>query len=216
MPMTTDPVLTLAQWFSPGFPVGAFAYSHGLEWVIEQGDLASAADLEAWLEALLHHGTGRNDAIFLAAAWRAGDGAELDALHDLCRAFCTAQGRVTETLEQGAAFARTLRAMGAADLADYAYPVAVGRAAALKTLPLDLTLRFYLQAFAANLISAAVRRVPLGQSDGQRVLAALQPGIADLARASLTRTPDDLHASTFMADIAAMRHETLHARVFRT
>lgn len=214
--MTTDPALVLAQWFSPGFPVGAFAYSHGLESAIEARDLGDAADLQAWLEALLHHGTGRNDAIFLASAYTATTAAELDALNLLCLAFCSARGRITETQEQGAAFARTLRAMGAADLAGHAYPVTVGRAAARHDLPLDLTLRFYLQAFAANLISAAVRRVPLGQSDGQRVLAALQPGIEHLARASLARGPDDLGASTFMADIAAMQQETLHARVFRT
>lgn len=214
--MTTDPALTLAQWFSPGFPVGAFAYSHGLEWVIEGGELTTAADLQAWLEALLHHGTGRNDAIFLVAAFRANGAEDLGTLDDLCLAFCAARGRVTEAREQGAAFARTLRAMGLTDLGDHAYPVAVGRAAALRRLPLDLTLRFYLHAFAANLVSAAVRRVPLGQSDGQRVLAALQPGIEALARDSLNRGFDDLHGSTFMADIAAMRQETLHARVFRT
>lgn len=214
--MTTDPVLTLAQWFSPGFPVGAFAYSHGLEWAIEAGDLACAADLKAWLEALLQHGTGRNDAIFLVAGFAAQDAETLDALHELCLAFCSAQGRLTETREQGAAFARTLRAMGMAGLADHAYPVVVGHAAARRGLPLEMTLRFYLQAFAANLVSAAVRRLPLGQTDGQRVLAALQPGIETLARASLARTTDDLHGSAFMADIAAMRHETLHAKVFRT
>lgn len=214
--MTTDPVLTLAQWFSPGFPVGAFAYSHGLEWVIEAGDLACATDLQTWLEALLHFGSGRNDAIFIVAAFGATGADELAALDDLCLAFCAARGRVTEAREQGAAFARTLRAMGTAKLPDHAYPVVVGRAAALAGLPLDLTLRFYLQAFAANLVSAAIRRVPLGQSEGQRVLAALQPGIVDLAKASLRRTPEDLQSSTFMADIAAMRHETLHARIFRS
>lgn len=216
IPMAADPALTLARWVSPGFPVGSFAYSHGLEWAIEAGDLASAAELQTWLEALLHHGTGRNDAIFIVSAYAAQEPVQLEALDALCLAFCAAQGRVTETREQGAAFARTLRAMGLEALAEHTYPVAVGRAAALKQLPLDLTLRFYLQAFAANLVSAAVRRVPLGQTDGQRVLAALQPGIEDLARESLTLGPDDLHASTFMADIAAMQHETLHSKVFRT
>ena len=214
--MTTDPVLTLAQWFSPGFPVGAFAYSHGLEWAIEQGDITNAADLKTWLEALLDHGTGRNDAIFVATAYRTEDAGEIDALDALCLAFCAAQGRVTETRDQGAAFARTLRELGLDTLADHTYPVAVGLAAALSQLPLDMVLRFYLQAFAANLVSAAVRRVPLGQSDGQRVLAALQPTIENLARASLSLGPDDLHASTFAADIAAMQHETLHSKVFRT
>lgn len=213
--MTTDPALTLAQWFSPGFPVGAFAYSHGLEWAIEADAMTSATDLQIWLKALLEYGTGRNDAIFIVAAYSVTTD-ELPALDGLCRAFCAAQGRITETVEQGAAFARTLRAMGTAEITDFTYPVAVGRAAALMSLPLDMTLRFYLQAFVANLVSAAVRRVPLGQSDGQRVLAALHPGIEALAAASLTRGTDELGSSTFMADIAAMRHETLHTKVFRT
>ena len=215
-PTTPDPALTLAQWFSPGFPIGAFAYSHGLECVIADGALSSAHDLHTWVEAILIHGTGRNDAIFLRESYGAATEDDVAALDALCLAYCSASGRRVETQDQGAAFCRTLAGLGQADLTALTFPVAVGRAAALNALPLDMTLRFYLQAFAANLISAAVRRVPLGQTEGQQVLLQLQSRIEDLAQNALTLTSEDLHSTAFAADIAAMRHDTLYSKVFRT
>ena len=214
--MPTNPALTLAQWFSPGFPVGAFAYSHGLEWAISEGRIASAEDLRLWCEALLTHGTGRNDAILLFAAHRAETDQDLDAFDDLARAFCTASGRVTETEEQGAAFARTLSGMGFAEVAPHAYPVVVGAAAKTAGLPIELTAQFYLQAFVANLVSVAVRRVPLGQTAGQRILQDMQNVITKAVQVTEPLTPDDLMSSAFVADIAAMNQETLYSRSFRT
>ncbi|THH35933.1 urease accessory protein UreF [Aliishimia ponticola] len=212
----TDPALVLAQWFSPGFPIGAFAYSHGLEWLIESGDLATAQDLQDWIEVLLRDGTGKNDAIFVASAYDAETEDQMQMLDDLCRAYCSGLGRRVETVEQGGAFARTLRDMGAAEVPDMCYPVAVGRAARLAGLPLGLTIRFYLHAFAANLISAAVRRVPLGQVEGQRVLAALAPVIEGLSRAVPDLDLPDLGTTSFAAEIAGMAHETLYSKTFRT
>lgn len=214
--MPINPALTLAQWFSPGFPVGAFAYSHGLEWAIETERIAAAKDLQDWCAALVRHGTGRNDAILLRASFAAESDAELEELDNLTRAFCSASGRLMETDEQGNAFARTLNGMGFKTYAAKSYPVAVGAATRAANLPIDLTVQFYLQAFVANLISAAVRRVPLGQTEGQRVLADLQNVITDITAQTQTLTTDDLMASTFMADIAAMNQETLYSRSFRT
>jgi urease accessory protein len=209
----TDPALILAQWMSPAFPVGAFAFSQGLEAAIEDGRLGTAAEVEDWLRALLEEGSGRSDAVFLAHAHQ---GADLAGLTDLCLGFCAAAGRVLETREQGASFARTLRDMHGLDLPDLPYPIAVGRAAALQAIPLDMTLRFYLSAFTSNLISAAVRRIPLGQTDGQAMLARLHPVIEAVA-ADAPGTPlDDLSATCFAADIAAMQHETLYSKTFRT
>lgn len=213
--MSTDPALILAQWMSPAFPVGAFAFSHGLEAAIEDGRLGTAASVRDWLRALLEHGSGHSDAVFLAHAYRSG-AAGLPELADLCTGFCAAAGRVTEAGEQGASFARTLRGMAGLDLPDLPYPVAVGRAAALRLLPLDMTLRFYLAAFTANLISAAIRRVPLGQTGGQAMLAALHPVIEATAARAPHCALDDLGATCFAADIAAMQHETLYSKMFRT
>lgn len=214
--MTPDKTLTLAQWFSPSFPIGAFSFSHGLEWLIEQGELTTPEDLYDWVEAILMDGTGRNDMIFLQTAYDTTNATQLAALNDLCIGFCSAAGRVVETVEQGCAFSRTLRDMGQSDLLDYAYPVAVGRAARLKDLPLDTTIRFYLHAFAANLVSAAVRRVPLGQTDGQQVLSRLNGRITKMAAEAQALSTQDLSNLTFAADIAAMKHETLYSKTFRS
>ncbi len=211
--MSTDPALILAQWMSPAFPVGAFAFSHGLEAAIEDGRLNSAAEVEDWLRALLEEGSGMTDAVFLAHAYR---GADLPDLADLCLGFCAAAGRVLETQEQGASFTRTLREMQGLDLPDLPYPLAVGRAAALQGVPLALTLRFYLSGFTANLISAAVRRVPLGQTEGQAMLARLHEVIEAIAARAPDIALDDLSATCFAADIAAMQHETLYSKTFRT
>ena len=213
--MPADPSLTLAQWFSPGFPLGAFAYSHGLEAAIVAGEGATPDDLAGWIATLLRHGSGRNDAILLCAAYRASPHG-LAALDDLCRALCAAAGRRVETDEQGAAFARTLRGIHGTALDDHCLPIAVGRAAALHALPLDAVLSFHLHAFAANLVSAATRRVPLGQVAGQRVLAGLHPVIAEVAAEATALGLDDLASTAFAADIAAMRHDTLPSRVFRS
>lgn len=214
-PMNTDALLTLAQWLSPGFPVGAYAYSHGLEQAIDSGAVRDVAALGLWLEDIIAHGSGRCDVILLGAAYRADaeNVAETDAT---ARAFCASSGRLTETADQGAAFARTVDAVWATDLGALTYPVALGRAAGLRGLPLDLTARMYLHAFTANLISAAVRLVPLGQTEGQRLLARLAPLIAQTSKSALGETVDDMTSTCFAADIAAMNHETQYSKVFRT
>ncbi len=213
--MSTNAYLTLAQWFSPGFPVGAYAYSHGLESAIDRGAIADAETLEIWLEDLVSQGSGRNDVILLAAAFDTPPEG-LAALDAEARAFAASSERLTETLDQGAAFCRTVGAIWAMDIGTLSYPVAVGRAARLEVLPLDMTAQMYLHAFTANLVSAAVRLVPLGQTEGQAVLAALAPLIERTAKDAIQRGLDDISSNCFAVDIEAMRHETQYSKVFRT
>ncbi|SFQ94561.1 urease accessory protein UreF [Poseidonocella sedimentorum] len=208
--------LLLAQWLSPAFPVGAFAYSHGLERAIADGAIASADDLQAWLEDLLTHGSAWSDAIFLAGAYRAENDAARHDISERARAFAASAERRFEADQQGEAFARTTAAVWDHPKAAQPYPVALGTAAAREGLPLRLTLRMALQAFAANLTSAALRLVPLGQTDGQRVLTALVPLIETQADAAECAQDDALSSTTWLADIAAMRHETQATRLFRT
>lgn len=207
--MNTD-VLTLMQWLSPGFPVGAFAYSHGLEHAIDAGEIRSATALRPWLDDILEHGSGRSDLVLLARAHRGDEGADGDA-----RAFAASAGRLTETLDQGVAFARTVDAVWRTSIGPCAYPVAVGRAAAQRGLPLELTAQTYAHAFLANLISAAVRLIPLGQTEGQRLLSDLAPAIARVT-ARVTAGDEPLYSNCIAADIVAMRHETQYSKVFRT
>ncbi|TCP44351.1 urease accessory protein [Rhodovulum marinum] len=215
--MPTDAqVLKLAQWLSPAYPVGAFSYSHGLEWAVAAGEVADAAALRDWLADVLAHGAGRADAIFLAAAFNAPGAEALAGVDALARAFQPSAERLLETTAQGAAFAKVTADVWPADLPALTYPVALGRAARLHDLPLVLTARMYLHAFTSNLVSAAIRLIPIGQTDGQRVLTALTPLCETVAEAATAETPDDLSSTAFLADIASMHHETQYSRLFRT
>ncbi len=219
---TTDlAVARLLAWLSPAFPTGGYAYSHGLEWAVEAGDIGDGETLRVWLADILRHGAGHNDAILLRHAHRAaGDPAGLADLAELARALAGSRERLAETTGQGNAFLLAAAAWGgipaAAEAGDLPYPIAVGALAGARGIGEDLAAACFLQAVTANLISAAVRLVPLGQSTGLAVLAALEPAIADIARASAAATLDDLGGACFRADIAAMRHETQHTRLFRS
>ncbi|WP_299699018.1 urease accessory protein UreF [uncultured Tateyamaria sp.] len=205
--------LTLMQWLSPAFPVGAFAYSHGLEQVIADETVTDAETLQDWLEALLTHGSGRADAILLSAAYDADTPAHVDAT---ARAFAASAERLKETDLQGAAFCDTARTVWGIKITGLTYPVAVGTAAHAMDIPLADALPLYLHAFVSNLVSVTQRALPLGQTDGQRVLAALAPTIAATAKDAQVTPLDALTSTSFAADIAAMRHETLQPRIFRT
>ncbi len=213
---TNADVLTLAQWLSPSFPVGAFAYSHGVETAITNETIATADDLQGWLADVLVHGSGRNDCILLRAAYACADDAALALLNETAVAVCACGERILETQLQGDAFARTTAAITGSKDTALCYPVAVGSAAAQARLDLDLTAALYLHAFTSNLVSAAVRAVPLGQTEGQKVLAALTPLCERIARDTLHDTLDDLSSTAFLSDIAAMHHETLQPRIFRS
>jgi urease accessory protein len=212
--MSTD-FLTLAQLLSPSFPVGAFAYSHGLETAIQGGTLSSANQVQDWLRALLEHGGARTDAVLLNAAYRAGEHNSLQ-IDATARAFAASRERLMESDLQGAAFCDTVKSVWDIDLGRLTYPVAVGCAAQAMHLDPELTTAMYLQAFVSNLCAAAMRLVPLGQTDGQRIMAALKPLCASQAHALQGSTLTDLHSNSFLSDIAAMRHETQYSRVFRT
>ena len=95
-------------------------------------------------------------------------------------------------------------------------PVAVGLAARGLDLPKTLILAQYLNSWATNLVTIAVRAVPLGQSEGQRVLQALQPVMLEVAGRAATATEDDLGTSAFGADLAGMLQESMDVRIYRT
>ena len=218
--------LPLAVWFSPMFPVGAFAYSHGLEWAHEAGDIADAEDLRDWLATLVERGALHNDAIVLGAAYRAvtqGEPQGLIEINDLALALATSRERRLETATQGNAFLLAIRKSWPCatvdlleDRDDVAYPVAVALAAAGHGLALDATLDMFCLGFVSNLVSAAIRLGIVGQTDGQRVIAALMPAIREIARDCAGKDLDDLGGSAFRSDLASLRHETQYTRLFRS
>lgn len=214
-------------WLSPAFPVGGYAYSHGLEWAAEAGDVRDAATLSDWLRTVLCDGAGRSDVILLGAAHRAvsaRDGTALLAANDLALALAPSAELRLETAQQGRSFLSAVRATwpsgrleaAAAELEEVAYPVAVGLAAAAHGIGLAETARAFLTAFAANLVSAAMRLAPIGQTAGQRVLAGLVPSLAATADAALGLDLDDVGGPTFRADLGSFRHETQYTRLFRS
>jgi len=220
--------LPLLLWLSPTFPVGAFAYSHGLEWAVEAGDVADAATLRDWLDDLLKFGAPRNDAIFFTCAYRAAlasDRAEIERVNDLAVALAGSAERRLETVAQGAAFLAAMRSAwsrAALELvstegeASVAYPVAVALGVAGHGMTLISSLEAFVLSGLANLVSAVVRLGVIGQSDGQKILASLLLEVRGVAAAAARAGLDDLGGCAFRSDLAAIKHETQYSRLFRS
>jgi urease accessory protein len=218
----------LMTWLSPAFPVGAFSYSSGIEWAVEAGDITDAASLRDWLAAMLAEGSGFCDGVFLAQTHRAASGKDEAALREiaeLAAAFVPSRERQLETTTQGRAFIEISRSAWTCDGLDglvtscggvIVYPVAVGLVSAAHAIPLAPAMHAFLHALVSNWISAAARLVPLGQTDSQRVLAALEPVVVATAKRALDSGLDDLASATFRADLASLRHETQYTRLFRS
>jgi urease accessory protein len=215
-------------WLSPAYPIGAFAYSSGIEWAVEAGDITSLNSLRGWLEPLLAQGPGLNDGIFFAHAYRAAVSDNDRALVDvaeLAAAFVPSRERHLETTTLGRAFMDVTSAAWPCVALDklrqlsngpLAYPVAAGVACAGHDIALAPAMRAFLAAISANWVSAAVRLIPLGHTDSQRVLRALEPAVMATADRALTAQLDDLGSATFRADLASMHHEAQYTRLFRS
>ena len=218
----------LMAWLSPAYPVGAFSYSGGIEWAVEAGDVKDAESLRNWLAVVIGDGGGFCDAVFFVRAYRSladNDATALRAAAELASAFAPSKERHLETTAQGAAFVAATRAawpcaaldtLTAAWTGPVAYPVAVGVTAAGHGVALEPALQAYLHAVTANLISAGVRLIPLGQNDGQRVLAALEPVVEAAAQRALNTPLDQVGSAAFRADLASLLHETQYTRLFRS
>ena len=218
----------LMAWLSPAYPVGAFSYSGGLEWAVEAGDITNAATLRDWLAAIIEAGGGFADAVFFVHAHRAaaaGDDAALRAVAELAAVFMPSRERFLETTAQGRAFIEATRAawpcatlerLAAAWKGPIALPVAVGVACAGHGIAGETALPAFLHALTANWISAGVRLIPLGQTDGQRVLAALEPAVTAAAARALITPLEEVGTATFCTDVASMKHETQYTRLFRS
>ena len=219
----------LLAWLSPSYPIGAFSYSHGLEAAIDAGLVCDRGSLIAWISGVLEHGTGRIDGALFAAAWRAaqaGDDAALDGIANLAAAWRGTAEMALEQRQQGASFLSITRtawpdarldAFAERRDGQCALPVAVAMAAAWHGIALDQALTGYLHAFAANLCSAAVRAIPLGQSDGQRALAALATPVERAVVAALAaESLDEVGTASPLLDWCSMRHEIQYTRLFRS
>ena len=208
----------LAALFSPSFPIGAFAYSHGLEAAIAAGLVIDTDTAEKWIKTCLISGSGRNDAIIFAHAWRA-EPEEREKINDLAFALCASAERDQEMRELGANFrdiAVRVYQVSVNEEQSIALPVMAGIATRQLHCELPLSLVFFLQSFANNLISVVVRAVPLGQSEGQTILYRLMPWIEQLASDAVKASLDQIGSHAFFADQMAIKHETMETRIYRT
>jgi urease accessory protein len=218
----------LMTWLSPAFPIGAFSYSSGIEWAVEAGDIVEVSTLQHWLASMLEDGPGFCDGVLLAQAYRvatSSNRANLREVAELAAAFAPSRERHLETAAQGRAFIEIARAAWQCEGLDrliaacdgtIVYPVAVGIVSSAHAIPLASTMHAFLHAVTSNWISAGARLIPLGQTDCQRALAALEPVVVATGKRALGATLDDLGSATFRADLASMRHETQYTRLFRS
>jgi urease accessory protein len=224
-------LLRLQGWLSPAFPTGSYSYSHGLEWAVEAGYVHDRKSLVDWLEADLCYGSGRNEAIFFNEAWRStidDDRERLSEVAELAAAFRGTSEFALESSQQATACLATLRKVWTDRLLIWlseilserhvqpALAVVLGVSAAGQGMPVNLALPAFLQSYLANLVTAGVRLIPLGQTDGQLAIAELEEAVlAASARAQKARI-DDLGSAAFVVDLASMAHETQYTRLFRS
>lgn len=227
--MSSDTLYRLLAWLSPAYPIGAFSYSHGVETAVEEGFVTDRTSLVAWLASVLRDGTGAVDGALFATGWRAAAAADwpaFDAVAERAAAWRGTSEMALESRQQGGSFLSVTRlawpheALEAAHVrlsGELALPVAVALAAAAHEVPLEQALAGYLHAFTANLISAALRAVPLGQSDGQLALAMLEPVVHETVRRALAvESLDEVGTATPLLDWCSLRHETQYTRLFRS
>jgi urease accessory protein len=221
--------LELQHWFSPAFPVGGYAYSHGIERAVEAGLVTNAVTLAEWIEDIVAHGTGPNDCIFLAEAFRVAQGwqavgvpSALSTVAQLALALGASSERRLETLQQGAAFRDLQMAIEPMPCLNWfddlptAFPIVVGVVAAKRGHQIETVLPAYLQAFAANLFAAGIRLAVIGQTEVQKRVMQLRPLVLGIAREAAGSTLDDLGSMSLKADLMVMQHETQIGRLFRS
>ncbi|KKB10045.1 urease accessory protein UreF [Devosia chinhatensis] len=211
----------LLTWLSPAFPVGAFAWSAGLETAIVEGLVTDRNTTQDWIAGTLNHGGLRTDAILLAHAHKSYmEPATLMALADLCLALTPARERHAETITTGNAFVLASAAWPTARPLSLPqpcpYPIAVGASTGAHDIDLRQSLIAFLTATVHSQVSVAVRLIPIGQTDGLSIMASLEPAIAAAADLCQHAALDDIGTVAYGADIAQMKHEMLTTRIFRS
>ena len=230
-PVHTLALLRLQSWLSPAFPSGSYSYSHGLDWAVEAGYIHDRQSLVDWLEADLCHGSGRNEAIFFSEAWRCtkeDNCATLSEIAELAAAYRGTSEFALESSQQAGAYLATLRQVWPDRIFDRlseivrerefqpALAVVFGVRSAREGVPVSLALPAFLQSYIANLVTAGVRLIPLGQTDGQLAIAELERAVLAVSAQANEATIEDLGSAAFMVDLTSAAHETQYTRLFRS
>jgi urease accessory protein len=224
-------LLRLQSWLSPAFPVGSYGYSHALEWAVEAGYVLDRSTLVDWLEATLCYGSVRNEAIFFRVAWRSTIDDDRARLFEVAEVAAACRGTAEFALEssqQGAACLTVLRQVWPDRILDWlsdmlrerriqpSLAVVLGVCSARQGIPAGLAVPAFLQSYLANLVTAAVRLIPLGQTEGQLAIAELEEAVLAASSKNEEATIEDLGSAAFMADLCSAMHETQYTRLFRS
>ena len=202
-------------WLSPSFPLGAFAYSHGLEFEISEGNVSTSKELYEWLKDILRFGSVWNDLVLFCNSYKT-DVDSLNELSDIAKAFAQSKERYYETIEMGNAFSKIISSIEGVYLKGMPLPIIMGYIAKIENVSLPYILPLYAHSFISNLISVSIRLLPLGQTDAQKLLFSLFSIIDDVAKEALKSNIGDMRNKCVLADLASMKHETLKVRLFKS
>ena len=216
--MTDPSLLRLMTWLSPAFPVGGFAWSNGLETACLNGSVVDIEHLQEWTSTSLKYGAIHNDLILLAASHK-GE-VRLPEINELALALTGSAERHKETTELGSAFMTAAQSWtnptDGSTPKTLAYPVSVGWVAAQNKIALNNTLIAFAHAVVSNQIQAALRLMKVGQQSGVALLATFEPLLLEEASSAENSTLDDIGSCGLNMELAAMNHEDLNSRIFRS
>lgn len=218
-------LLRLLQLASPALPVGAYAYSQGMEQAVHLGWIADEAQACDWVEGVLTNGLARLDAPVLArlhAAWKTGDITEVERWNAFLYACRESAELQAEDRTLARALVRLLGDLGVEDARHFVdseritFAALFALAAVHWNIPAVQCVQGYLWSWCENQVAAAIKLVPLGQTAGQRSLLRLGERIPELASAALTMADDVIGQVMHGLAMASTRHETQYSRLFRS
>ena len=206
-----DPHQILQIWFSSSFPIGSYAYSHGLEALIDDKKIKNNNDVKEFLDALLFYGTLRNDYIFMKSIYKG------EEVNELILASATSKERQIEMIDMGNSFRKIMKDSWELFLPENtSFIYCLAKAGLHFNIKFDDLIKFYLQSFISNLINVCVKHIPMSQKDGQSLNVIYINQIQDFLNQSDKLTIKDIGTTFFIGDIYAIKHENLDSRICLT
>ena len=206
-----DPHQILQVWFSSSFPIGSYAYSHGLEALIDDKKIKNKDDVKEFLDALLFYGTLRNDYIFMKSIYKG------DEINQLILASASSKERQIEMIDMGNSFRKIMKDSWELSLPkNTSFIYCLAKAGLHFDIKFDDLIKFYLQSFISNLINVCVKHIPMSQKDGQTLNVIYINQIQEFLTHADKLTLKDIGTTFFIGDIFAIKHENLDSRIYLT
>ena len=206
-----DPHQILQVWFSSSFPIRSYAYSHGLEALIDDKKIKNKDNVKEFLDALLFYGTLRNDYIFMKSIYKG------EEINELILASASSKERQIEMIDMGNSFRKIMKDSWELSLPENtSFIYCLAKAGLHFDIKFDDLIKFYLQSFISNLINVCVKHIPMSQKDGQSLNVIFINQIQDFLNQSDKLTLKDIGTTFFIGDIYAIKHENLDSRIYLT